>query len=293
MPSHVEPLEPPATPAATCLIRRSPPLDRNSTGIRKRSPLLLCLLVSTILWSAAAQVLRVRREPFALRESTQLLVVTTPEWNAYFGVLQRYERSAANAPWIVVGHPIAVVVGKNGLAWDAGSEAVDPKEARDVDDPVKKEGDLRSPAGIFHLGTAFGYASEKPDSWRMPYLHLTSSTECVDDPKSKFYNQVLDRAAVSPDWKSSEHMLRNDDLYRWGLVVQQNVHPAQPGDGSCIFLHTWPGPGRATVGCTATAEEQIEAMLGWLDPAQNPLLVQLPMSKYVVLQKVWGLPAIH
>jgi zinc D-Ala-D-Ala dipeptidase len=291
-PCHLGPLDRKTRtrPTSGRLIRRSASprgdLVRSFTG----GLLLLGSLLSASLWPATAQVLR--REPFALRDSTQLLVVTTPDWNAGFGVLQRYERSGASSTWKSVGHSVAVVVGKNGLGWDE-TPAADPQEARNLNDPVKKEGDLRSPAGIFHLGTTFGYASEKPSTWMMPYLHLTSGTECVDDPNSKFYNRLLDRAEVSPDWKSSEHMLRSDDLYRWGLVVEQNADPAQPGDGSCIFLHVWPGPGQRTVGCTATAEEQLEVVLGWLDPAQNPLLVQLPASKYVALEKAWGLPALH
>ena len=180
---------------------------RKLMGRSNRSRLLLCVLLSTPLWPVAAQVLR--REAFALRESTQLIVVAIPEWNAMFGELQRYERSAPGGTWKVVGHPIAVVIGKNGLGWEAGNDAADPREARSPNDPVKQEGDLRSPAGVFRLGTTFGYSSQKPMAWRMPYLALTPSTVCVDDPKSKFYNQVLDRATVSPDWKSSEQMLRD------------------------------------------------------------------------------------
>jgi hypothetical protein len=266
-------------------------LKRKVTGRSNRCRALLCVLLSALLWPAVAQVLR--RQAFALRESTQLLVVTTPEWNATFGALRRYQRSVPGGTWNAEGHPIAVVVGKNGLGWEAGAKAADPEEARNENDPVKKEGDLRSPAGAFLLGTSFGYAQQKPMAWKMPYLQLTSSTECVNDPKSKFYNQVVDRATVSPDWKSSEPMLRTDDVNRWGLVVEQNVNPAQPGDGACIFLQVWRGPGQATDDSTATAQEQIENVLLWLDPAQSPLLVQLPASKYHALQKAWGLPAIQ
>jgi L,D-peptidoglycan transpeptidase YkuD (ErfK/YbiS/YcfS/YnhG family) len=292
MPSQVDPLEPKGTGPITAFLTGWPAsLKRSLTQCCSRSLLLFCVALGTLFLPAiAAPVLH--REVFALRDSTQLLVVTTPEWNAVSGVLRRYERSSTSGAWEAVGHPIGVVVGKGGLGWDAGTELADTPGVRNLHDPVKKEGDLRSPAGIFRLGTTFGYAPERPDVWRMPYLSLTSSIECVDDPKSKFYNQVLDRTAVSPDWKSSEHMLRSDDMYRWGLVVEQNVDPAVPGNGSCIFLHIWPKPGQGTVGCTATAEQQIEVVLGWLDSAQSPVLVQMPTSKYVALEKAWGLPAI-
>ncbi len=138
--------------------------------------------------------------------------------------------------------PIPVVVGKNGLGWGAGV-APGCRTARQRADPIKKEGDGKSPAGIFRLSTAFGYAAQEPPAWKMPYLSLTPSVECVDDARSKFYNRVLDRATVAPDWSSSEQMLRPDGLYRWGLVVDHNAEPVTAGAGSCIFLHIWLGPG--------------------------------------------------
>lgn len=243
------------------------------------------------LQRADSQVLH-RRENSVLAHSTQLVVIITPEWNAQTGTLRRYERSQPGAAWRMAGHPIGVVVGKNGLGWETGSMAANPGAARSPSDPVKKQGDLRSPAGIFKLGAAFGYAGQQPPTWRMPYLRVTESTECVDDPHSVFYNQIVDRSTVSPDWKSSVHMLHTGDLDQWGLVVEQNLDPVQRGDGSCVFLNAWAGPGEPTIGCTATAEGQVKILLHWLDPQRQPRLVQLPAAKYAALEKAWNLPAI-
>ncbi len=126
----------------------------------------------------------------------------------------------------------------------------------------------------------------------MPYVSLMPSVECVDDVSSKFYNQVVDRSTVTPDWNSSEHMLRSDELYRWGVIVDHNSHPAQPGAGSCIFMHIWRGRGQGTVGCTAMPMEQLESILSWLDPMRKPLLVQLPQQQYRKLRSKWRLPAL-
>jgi D-alanyl-D-alanine dipeptidase len=230
------------------------------------------------------------REPAALQTSTQILVVTTQDWNAVDGTLQAYERPHARKRWKAVGASIPVVVGKNGLGWGAGVTA--DAGRRGAGDPVKKEGDGRSPAGIFHLSTAFGYAAQEPPEWKMPYVRLTTSVECVDDARSKFYNRVVDRAAVAPDWKSSEQMLRPDGLYRWGLVVDHNAEPVTAGAGSCIFLHIWMGPDVGTTGCTAMSQEQLEGVLARLDPARRPLLVQLPRPQYQKLRRRWKLPAL-
>jgi D-alanyl-D-alanine dipeptidase len=232
---------------------------------------ILCFAVSTSAYAA---------EPAAIHASTQLVVVTTPDWNAVQGTLRRYERSAPGKKWQAVGAPITIVVGKTGLAWGRGVVPVDELRAPGADDPIKKEGDGKAPAGIFRLSRAFGYASQEEPEWKMPYISLSPSVECVDDSSSKFYNRVVDRASVSPDWSSSEHMLRSDELYRWGVVVDHNADPAIPGAGSCIFLHIWRGPGQGTVGCTAMPREQLEALIGWLAPGKKPLLVQMPQAEY-------------
>ena len=132
----------------------------------------------------------------------------------------------------------------------------------------------------------------------MPYMPLTPSVECVDDSASHFYNRLLDRATVAPDWHSSEQMRRNDEAYRVGLVVEHNEydeqskHSAVPGGGSCIFMHIWYGRGKGTTGCTAMPQAQIESLLAWIDPARNPMLVQLPDAQYKKLRRHWHLPRL-
>jgi D-alanyl-D-alanine dipeptidase len=184
---------------------------------------------------------------------------------------------------------VNVVVGKSGLGWGIGIRNV-PRASG----PIKKEGDGKAPAGIFRLSATFGYAPAQPSAWKMPYIALTKSVECVDDPRSKFYNRIVDRSSVSPDWNSSEHMLLGDERYQWGMVVDHNsankARSAIPGAGSCIFLHIWRDPETTTVGCTAMSQADIETMLAWLDPMRSPILVQLPEAQYKSLRKSWKLP---
>jgi len=236
-----------------------------------------------------AEALSTGPESSGISGSTQMVVVTTSGWNAVEGRLQRFERASGGKKWQPIGDSFPVVVGKSGLAWGSGMVTVAPVDSAD---PIKKEGDGRAPAGVFHLSTAFGYAPQEQTGWKMPYVSLTSSVECVDDSNSKFYNRVVDRGTVAADWNSSEHMLRPDELYRWGIVVDHNAGPARPGGGSCIFLHIWRGAGIGTVGCTAMPRERVESLLSWLDPAREPLLVQLPASEYKRLRKGWHLPAL-
>jgi D-alanyl-D-alanine dipeptidase len=231
-----------------------------------------------------------QRKPLA--NSTQVIVVTTSGWDAVSGTLRRYERANVHSHWKAVSEPVEVVVGKNGLGWGSGIFSTDSAKMRVAADPVKKEGDGKAPAGVFRLSKAFGYAAVGQSGWKMPYVGLSTSVECVDDTSSKFYNRVLDRGTVTPDWNSSEHMLRDDELYRWGIVVDHNADPPSAGSGSCIFMHIWRGPGQGTVGCTAMPRPEVESLLGWLDPTRAPLLVQLPEAEYKKLESHWKLPRL-
>lgn len=256
---------------------------------------LACLFVGAI----ASQTISIRAAAGSdpLAHSTQMIVVTTPDWNAVDGQLHRYERGNTNDAWREVGEPIAIVVGKHGMGWGIGLRGTNGPRVRGASDPVKKEGDGKSPAGVFALGTAFGDAAQALAGMKLPYVELTPSIECVDDPHSKFYNRVLDRHSVAADWNSSEHMRDVGEAYRWGIVVghnggaaQTNGKPPIPGGGSCVFLHIWSGRGHGTAGCTAMAQSNLETLLTWLDPKREPILVQLPAAEYARMRDRWGLP---
>ena len=227
------------------------------------------------------------KTPAPLVRSRQLIVVTTRGWDDVPGTLRRFERKGTKGAWAQVGAEVPVAVGRNGLGWGIGLV-----ETGGASGPLKKEGDGKAPAGVFALGTAFGFASERAAWLRLPYVPLTPSVECVDDTASRRYNLIVDRLAVGDvDWNSSERM-RSVEGYRWGLVVRHNAQPPVAGRGSCIFLHIWAGPGHGTAGCTALEEENLTELLRWLDPKKSPLLVQLPEAEYTRLRAAWRLPAL-
>ena len=114
----------------------------------------------------------------------------------------------------------------------------------------------------------------------------------VDDPRSRYYNRIVDQDRVGkPDWKSAEIMLRKDPLYDCGIVVAHNWQP-YPALGSCIFLHTWKGPKVGTAGCTAMPEERMITLARWLDRAKKPTLVQFPTQIYRSLDDQARLPEL-
>lgn len=253
----------------------------------------VCLVFASTFWLSGIGAGAKTKDLPAFSSSTEMVVVTTSDWNSPEAMLQRYERSRPGKHWKAVGEPFTVMVGKTGLGWGSGLIPVNDR-FRGAGDPVKKEGDGKAPAGVFRLSKAFGYAPQEQPGWKMVYIALGPSIQCVDDPGSKFYNQLVDANKISSDWGSHENekMLRADDLYRWGILVDHNENPAVPGNGSCIFMHIWRGPGQPTVGCTAMPQPKLETLLGWLDPTRKPLLVQLPAPQYHRLQKYWHLPSL-
>jgi L,D-peptidoglycan transpeptidase YkuD (ErfK/YbiS/YcfS/YnhG family) len=222
-----------------------------------------------------------------LSPSSQMVVVTARDWTATEGSLRRFERT--ERAWQQAGPAIPVALGRSGLGWGRG---LNPPSSSG---PQKREDDGRSPAGIFRLTYAFGYAAaEEVREIQLPYIQCAASVECVNDTNSTCYNIIKDRrSGAKADWKSSEKMLRSDDENKLGVFVEQNSGPPEPGAGSCVFLRVWKGPGQPTSGSTAMSIGGVESLLGWLDARSHPVLVQLPLEEYRQKQTAWRLPAIE
>jgi D-alanyl-D-alanine dipeptidase len=157
------------------------------------------------------------------------------------------------------------------------------------DGPLKREGDGRSPAGVFALGAAHGYAPASELRLHVPYAQATPAHHCVDDPRSAHYNRIVSSAEVATDWRSSERMRRDDDGYELAIEIEHNHTPVTAAHGSCIFLHVWAGPDRPVLGCTALASEPLHEIARWLRP-NAAVLVALPRAEHRALQRTWGLP---
>jgi len=219
----------------------------------------------------------------------QLLIVVTENWTDYQGRLHFFERSNNHSPWISMETSIPVVLGKNGLAWGIGLHS---KEINNLL-PFKQEGDLKSPAGIFSLGPAFGFAPiEEMKHLKIDYLSINSFTEAVDDPLSHYYNQIVNSQKIIPDWNSSEKM-SEEPLYAFGLVINHNYPNPQPKLGSAIFFHIWKSNQKGTAGCTAMSDENLSKLLFWLDKNKNPLLIQMPLKTYLNFEIKWNFPSIN
>lgn len=255
----------------------------------RRLPWSLGLIacVAALLSSCAPQHIERGGAVLPWSDARQLVLVTTLDWNSSFGTLQTYAGDGRR--WHAIGAATPVVIGRSGAAWGLGLHPTQPG-------PAKQEGDGRSPAGVFTIGTTFGYAPSEPT--RLPYAALTAGDYCVDVSGSPLYNRIVDAGKVGTAAVagSTEPMRRDlhengDQAYKVGFVIEHNAR-AVAGAGSCIFAHLWKSPESSTAGCTAMAEPVMRSLLGWLRPGAHPVFVLLPENEYRRLRAAWHLPDI-
>jgi len=176
--------------------------------------------------------------------SSQIMVVTPIKGvRATVSLCQRHK-----GDWRRQGPVLKAVIGKQGIAAHGG----------------KKEGDAKTPEGIFPIGTAFG---THPIAVKMDYKYITPFDKFVDDVSSEEYNQWVVGATTA---KSYELMLIPP--YEYGAVVNYNMAPTVPGSGSAIFIHVWGSDDAGTAGCIAFEKHNVLKILQWLDKNQHPYI---------------------
>ena len=222
------------------------------------------------------------------QDAQQMVLVIVPQWASTQGTLRTYARK--HGQWHEVGDVQPIVIGHGGAGWGLG---LSPAQH---DGPMKHEGDGRSPAGVFAIGNAFGYAASA--STALDYSQMQATSYCVDVSGARYYNRIVDTAKVGAAAVkgATEHMRldlfsHGSQQYREGFVIKHNAQ-AKPMGGSCIFAHLWSGPDSTTTGCTAMAPATMQRLYAWLQPRQHPVFVLLPQAQYARLQASWKLPIV-
>ncbi|KTD24598.1 L,D-transpeptidase family protein [Legionella maceachernii] len=176
------------------------------------------------------------------KKTAQVLVVTPV--SGYKAKIIACQRQGNR--WKPILPTVKAVIGKSGVA------------------PIgkKREGDLKTPAGLYSLGEAFGF---QPLALKMDYKYITPDDKYVDDVNSKDYNHWVNGKTEA---KSYEFM--HVKFYKMGIVVNYNKDPIVPGAGSAIFMHLWKSANTPTAGCIAMDKQHLLAILLWLDKNQHP-----------------------
>lgn len=128
---------------------------------------------------------------------------------------------------------------------------------------AKTEGDKKTPAGVYSFTMAFGL-KEDPGTI-LPYHQIVSGDYLVDDPASRYYNQLVNENQVKRDWKTGENLIRQAPHYNYGLILNYNEE-CEPGKGSAIFLHCSKAfNNTGTSGCISVPEDYVKELLKRVD----------------------------
>ncbi len=221
---------------------------------------------------------------------TQAIIGITDSWNSSHVTLTLAEKNAAGK-WQRVLGPFPGRLGRNGTAWGMGIHKT-PAGYR------KKEGDGRSPAGIFALGGLWvTNATPVQHDPAIPYVKVGSADLWVTDPACpKLHNRHvrLNHPASTP-WELKEQMRQTDYPHSIKMLVHHNtvesVGTPIVGAGSSIFFHIWRRDGAApTAGCTGMQEENLRAVIARLRARKNPVYILLPRAEYARYREAWKLP---
>ncbi|WP_231688200.1 SH3 domain-containing protein [Bacillus sp. FJAT-18017] len=191
----------------------------------------------------------------ALKTEAGQLIVVEASPRSTSATLQRYVKK--NGKWVKYSPPIKAVVGKYGIG-------------------KLKEGDGKTPAGTYLLGTSFGWG-KKPAGLNYPFKAVSKYDYWIDDVKSKDYNKWVHYTG-NPDkrWNSYEKL--NHPLYKYSIVIRYNENPIVKEAGSAIFLHIKSSSTKHTLGCIAVNEGDMLNILKWLDPKKKPVIEIKPTS---------------
>lgn len=133
----------------------------------------------------------------------------------------------------------------------------------------EKEGDEKTPVGLYTAGLVFGNKSNPGTS--LPYIDVTPTMYWVGDSSSPYYNKLADTAAVGDvfDKPSSEHLSAYGAVYNYCVDMGYNPE-GTPYKGSALFLHCTNGYG--TAGCVAIPEEDMANVVRYLKAGAKFLL---------------------
>lgn len=185
------------------------------------------------------------------RDATQVVTITAASEDARIAEGRAWSREA-DGTWTVAGDPFVAHLAISGLTAH------------------ERESLTASPIGSFSLTEAFGRLPNP--GTRMHYFQTTPRDWWISQP-GPLYNthQVCVTNCPFRTGSPNAQLFYVRPQYDLAIVIDYNRFPARPGAGSGFFLHVTSG--RPTNGCISVAEEDMVALLRWLDPRQHPRIL--------------------
>lgn len=98
----------------------------------------------------------------------------------------------------------------------------------------KKEGDGKTPIGLFYFGLAFGIHDrlELNVNKSINYIKINKNLYWVDDKDSKYYNKLIDITKNEKDFNRAEHLIEFLNQYEYAIEIKTNPQNI-PGNRKC------------------------------------------------------------
>ena len=121
----------------------------------------------------------------------------------------------------------------------------------------KKEGDLKTPVGIFNITMAFG-RKKSPGTSGISYIKLNKYHYWSAEKAT--YNTFVDVRQLGRKRVKGEHLIKYNPWYNYSLAMDFNKKCVYR-KGSGIFLHCDGGGRTNTLGCVAVSEKNMKKIV--------------------------------
>ena len=177
----------------------------------------------------------------AAKDAQQMLIVAAFSEDATDAWISLHEKQKDGTWHMVMTTP--GFIGKNGIG-------------------KTREGDAKTPTGVFHFNRAFGIADDP--GCAIPYVKVDQDTYWSGDTREGYhYNELVsvkDLPGLDIESGDSEHIIDYIYHYQYCLNISYNEEGV-PGLGSAIFLHCF-GPAKPfTGGCVAIPEDYMKFVM--------------------------------
>jgi L,D-peptidoglycan transpeptidase YkuD (ErfK/YbiS/YcfS/YnhG family) len=242
----------PTTPAPT-----TAPVATSTTALPASSTTITSVAPTTSTTTSMCPA-SVANQLASTGSAAQLVVVEAPTYAGTTASLTRWQRTGSC--WTQVGTAWVAQ-----LAWNGFSDH-------------HQEGDDTTPTGAYVVGPVM-YGTDPNPGVSYPYHQLVCGDWWDEDAASPDYNtfQHVACGAEPPFGGGSEPLWQEGNAYPSMAVIDYNTDPAIPGAGSGIFLHA--NIGTPTDGCVSLPLDQLDQVLEWLQPSDDPLVVLGPASE--------------
>lgn len=135
-----------------------------------------------------------------------------------------------------------------------------------------REGDAKTPTGVFRFNRAFGIADDP--GCAIPYVKADEGTYWSGDQREGYhYNELVnirDLPGLDVESGDSEHIIDYPYHYQYCLNISYNEEGV-PGLGSAIFLHCYAPAKPFTGGCVSIPEDHMAFVMRRID--ENTVVV--------------------